>query len=233
MPFENRKLEVKAVMFDLDGTLIDTVPIYYDIIDIVFTELGVPRVSRETLLAAMDDGDFDWDCVLPENMKCRKAELAEKARVVIDEVAPPMFHKQIQLIPGTEEIIRQFAGGGIKIGLVTSSPAKQMPVKLIPLNNAGLEKHLEVIVTADDVRHKKPAPEPLIQCSEKLGVSLKKCVYVGDTRVDIRSGKAAGMKTVGVLTGFDSYETLKNEMPDAIISSIARLNETITIYPGP
>jgi phosphoglycolate phosphatase-like HAD superfamily hydrolase len=104
---------------------------------------------------------------------------------------------------------------------------------MIPFRDAGLEKQLEVIVTADDVRHKKPAAEPLVQCSEKLGVSAEKCVYVGDTRVDIRAGKAAGMGTVGVLTGFDDYDTLKNETPDAIIGSIAQLSETLVIRPGP
>jgi beta-phosphoglucomutase-like phosphatase (HAD superfamily) len=55
LPFENHKLTVDAVMFDLDGTLIDSVPIYYEIIDIVFAELGVPMVSRKALLEAMDD----------------------------------------------------------------------------------------------------------------------------------------------------------------------------------
>jgi beta-phosphoglucomutase-like phosphatase (HAD superfamily) len=57
LPVENQKLAVDAVMFDLDGTLIDSVPIYYQIIDIVFAEIGVPAVSRETLQEAMDDGD--------------------------------------------------------------------------------------------------------------------------------------------------------------------------------
>jgi phosphoglycolate phosphatase len=50
---------------------------------------------------------------------------------------------------------------------------------------------------------------------------------VGDTRVDIRAGKAAGMRTIGVLTGFDVYETLRNETPDAIIDSIVHLMEAI------
>ena len=232
MPFENRKLIVDAVMFDLDGTLIDSVPVYYEIIDIVFAELGVPAVSRETLLEAMDDGEFDWDYVLPENMKRRKEELTEKARGIIDEIAPPMFHNQIKLIPGTDEILKKIAVTGIKIGLVTSTPAQRMAVKMIPLSNAGVAPLLEVIVTADDVRHKKPSAEPLVQCSQKLGVPLKKCVYVGDTRVDIRAGKAAGMKTVGVLTGFDDYGALKNEMPDAIINSIAQLKKALVIPPG-
>jgi HAD superfamily hydrolase (TIGR01509 family) len=224
---------VDAVMFDLDGTLIDSVPVYYEIIDIVFAELGVPAVSRETLLEAMDDGEFDWNCVLPENMKSRKEELTEKARGIIDEIAPPMFHNQIKLIPGTDEILKKIAVTGIKIGLVTSTPAQRMAVKMIPLSNAGVAHLLEVIVTADDVRHKKPSAEPLVQCSQKLGVPLKKCVYVGDTRVDIRAGKAAGMKTVGVLTGFDDYDALINEMPDAIINSIAQLKEALLIPPGP
>jgi len=229
LPFENRKLTVDAVMFDLDGTLIDTVPIYYEIIDIVFAELGVPAVSRETLLEAMDDGDFNWGCVLPDHMKKRKNELSEKARRIIDEIAPAMFHKQVKLIPGTDVIFKEIAVTGIKIGLVTSTPAQRMAVKMIPLSNAGLVHLLEVIVTSDDVRHKKPSAEPLIQCSEKLGVPPQKCVYVGDTRVDIRAGKAASMGTVGVLTGFDDYDALKNETPDAIINSIAQLNEILVI----
>jgi len=179
------------------------------------------------LQEAMDDGDFDWDYVLPDNMKNRKEELIDKARVIIDDIAPPMFRKQIKLIPGTDDTIRDIAAMGVKIGLVTSTPMQYMAVKMVPLKNAGIEKLLEVIITADDVRNKKPAAEPLVKCSKRLGVVLDKCVYVGDTRVDIRAGKAAGMKTVGVLTGFDDYDILKNEMPDAIINSIAKLGQTI------
>jgi HAD superfamily hydrolase (TIGR01509 family) len=160
-------------------------------------------------------------------MKSRKDELSEKARGIIDEIAPSMFRKQIKLIPGTEAMLSEISAMGVKIGLVTSTPSQQMANKMLPLRSAGLEKLLEVIVTADDVRNKKPAAEPLVKCSQKLGIPFEKCVYVGDTRVDIRAGKAAGMRTVGVLTGFDDYNALKNEMPDAIIKSIALLNETL------
>jgi HAD superfamily hydrolase (TIGR01509 family) len=226
---EIRKLTVDAVMFDLDGTLIDSVPIYYEIIDIVFAELGVPAVSRKTLLRAMDNGDFDWDCVLPDSMRKDKDKLTQKARQIIDKIGPPMFRQQVRLIPGTEATFQEIAAAGIKTGLVTSTPAQQMAVKMVPLINAGLDEQLESIVTTDDVRHKKPAAEPLILCSQTLGVKAKRCVYVGDTRVDIRAGKAAGMQTVGVLTGFDDYGALKREKPDSILDSIAQLNEAIGI----
>jgi len=224
---ENRKLTVDAVMFDLDGTLIDSVPIYYEIIDIVFAELGVPAVSRKTLLRAMENGDFDWDFVLPDSMRKDKDRLSQKARQIIDEIGPPMFRQQVRLIPGTEAAFQEIAAAGIKIGLVTSTPAQQMAVKMVPLGNAGLDGQLETIVTTDDVRHKKPAAEPLVLGSKILGIPPENCVYVGDTRVDIRSGKAANMGTVGVLTGFDDYGALKRENPDSILNSIAQLNKVI------
>ncbi len=227
MLFADQKLEVKAVLFDLDGTLIDSAPIYYQIIDIVFERLGVPPASRKTLQEAMDDGDFDWDFVLPAPMKSRKEELIDEARVIIDEIAPPMFRRQIKLIPGAADICKKIAAQNMKIGLVTSTPTDYIFVKLAPLREAGIEKLLQVIVTADDVVNKKPHAEPLIKGSQKLEVAAEKCVYVGDTRVDIRAGNAAGMRTVGVLTGFDGYGSLKKEKPDAIIHSIAHLDETI------
>ena len=227
MPFLNKKLKVEAVLFDLDGTLIDSAPIYYQIIDIVFERLGVPSVPRKTLQEAMDDGDFDWDFVLPDPMKPRKEELIAEARKIIDDIAPPMFRRQIKLIPGAAEICKKIAAQGMKIGLVTSTPTDYISVKLTPMRKAGVENLLQVIITADDVINKKPHAEPILKGSKELEVSVEQCVYVGDTRVDIRAGNAAGMKTVGVLTGFDDYEALKKEDPDAIIDSIAQLDETL------
>jgi len=227
LPLTNQKLEVNAVLFDLDGTLIDSAPIYYEIIDIVFARLEVPPVTRETLQGAMDDGDFDWDFVLPADMKSRKKELIAEARVIIDDIAPTLFRKQIKLIPGAADTCRKIASRRLKIGLVTSTPGDYISVKLTPLKEAGIEHLLEVIVTADDVVNKKPHAEPLLKGSQKLGVAVERCVYVGDTRVDIRAGNAAGMKTVGVLTGFDDYEALKKENPDVIIDSVGQLDENI------
>ena len=230
LPLANRKLEVNAVLFDLDGTLIDSAPIYYEIIDVVFEKLGIPPVPVEILREAMDDGEFDWDFVLPARMKNRKDELIVEARVIIDDIAPALFRKQIKLISGVDRIFKLIAARNMKIGLVTSTPRDYISVKLAPLRKAGIENLLQVIVTADDVVNKKPHAEPLIKCSRKLGIAVDKCVYVGDTRVDIRAGNAAGMKTVGVLTGFDDYEALKKENPDAIIDSIAQLDEVLDIH---
>jgi HAD superfamily hydrolase (TIGR01509 family) len=225
--FVNGKLDVEAVLFDLDGTLIDSAPIYYQIIDVVFERLGVPPVSRQILQDAMDDGDFDWNYVLPDSIKHRKEDLIVEARGIIDDIAPPMFRQQIKLIPGAAEVCAKIAARNLKMGLVTSTPRDYLAAKLVPLRDAEIENLLQVIVTADDVTHKKPHAEPLIKGSKALETAAGQCVYVGDTRVDIRAGVAAGMKTVGVMTGFDDFDTLEKEKPDAILSSIARLSEAL------
>ena len=229
MAATNHNLSVSAVMFDLDGTLIDSAPIYYQIIDVVFANLGVPSVPKKTLQEAMDDGDFDWDYVLPDHMQNRKTELIDTAREIIDDIAPTLFRKQNKLIDGTVETLKQIAAKDLRMGIVTSTPMEYLKIKMTPLEKAGIDKLMEIVITADDVVEKKPAAEPLVKGSERLGVPLNKCAYVGDTRVDIRAGKAAGMKTVGVLTGFDDYDALNNEKPDAIIESIAQLNETLCL----
>jgi HAD superfamily hydrolase (TIGR01509 family) len=226
---DKSKLQVDAVIFDLDGTLIDSIGIYYKIIDVVFEKLKLPPVPREIILEAVKDGDFDWDCVLPEHMKDRKDELIASALEIIYDIYPQMFGKDLKLIPGADSILKEISSDGIKIGIVTSTPQEGMVYKLQPLINAGIEKLFEVIVTADDVKNKKPAPEPLINCVKRLDVARSKSVYIGDTRVDIRAGKAAKMKTIGVLTGFDDYESLKEERPNAIIDSIDELREVILL----
>ena len=229
MPIEKHSLAVDAVIFDLDGTLIDSAPIYYELIDVVFKRLGIPPVDRQVLLEAMQDGEFEWDLVLPEGMKPSKEEVIKNAQIIIDDIAPSMFRKQVKLIPGTAQVLKGMAAEGLRLALATSTLRDYMAVKLAPLRKAGIENLLEVIITADDVRNKKPHAEPLLKCSRMLGLDPGRCAYVGDTRVDIKAGRAAGMQTVGVLTGFDGYEALKNEKPNVIINSIAELKATLTV----
>jgi phosphoglycolate phosphatase len=229
VPIEKHSLAVDAVIFDLDGTLIDSAPIYYELIDVVFKRLGIPPVDRQVLLEAMQDGEFEWDLVLPEGMKPSKEEVIKNAQIIIDDIAPSMFRKQVKLIPGTSQALKEFAAEGLRLALATSTLRDYMAVKLAPLRKAGIENLLEVIITADDVRNKKPHAEPLLKCSRMLGLNPGRCAYVGDTRVDIKAGRAAGMQTVGVLTGFDGYEALKNEKPNVIINSIAELKATLTV----
>ena len=94
---------------------------------------------------------------------------------------------------------------------------------------AGVRSLVEAIVVIEDVTRVKPDPEPLLLCSERLCVPAASGIYVGDTCIDILAGKAAGMKTIAVLTGVDNYGALKAEKPDHIIDSIADIQDVVTL----
>ena len=228
----NKKMEVDAVLFDLDGTLLDSIWIYYEIVDIVFEKLKLPPVPKERFVEAAKDGDFEWDYVLPDDMKADKDEIIKAATDLIYEIYPEMFEKKLRIVPGADSILEDIFSNGMKIGIVTSTPEEGMSYKRQILNNTGMDKLIEVVITADDVQHKKPAGEPLVICSKKLGIVSEKCVYVGDSRIDIKAGKAAGMKTIGVLTGFDNHDALEREKPDAVIRSVADLPGVVNFNHG-
>jgi phosphoglycolate phosphatase-like HAD superfamily hydrolase len=69
----------------------------------------------------------------------------------------------------------------------------------------------------------------LLECARRLGENPGKCAYVGDTTGDIVAGKAAGMRTIGVLTGLDDYQALKGEDPDMILDSVSQLQEQLNL----
>jgi 2-phosphoglycolate phosphatase len=212
---------IGAVIFDLDGTLLDTKEILFTVVEKALERVDLPRVPREALVEAAAEGDFDWNRVLPDESEDRKEELIARVRAVISEIYPRLLEERAALIPGAAGLLKALSGTGTKIGLVTSTPRRYMDIKLRALRRSGIEDLFGVILGADDVEKKKPAPDPLLECAKRLGVTPGECVYVGDMRLDIKAGKSAGMKTVGVLTGFDNHKTLEVENPDMIVDTIA------------
>ena len=227
MADEQKKLKVGAVIFDLDGTLIDSIDIYFAIVEKALERLNLPAVSRSQILAAAESEEFKWELILPKDILNRKEKIIDEAWTVINEIAPQMFADNLDLIQGAERIVENMASNGLKIGLVTSTQRKYLEIKMQPLKDAGVDQLFEAVITTDDVEKRKPDPDPLVTCAQQLDMKPESCVYVGDTTTDIKAGKAAGMRTVGVLTGFDDYESLSRENPDAIIDSVQMLGSVI------
>ena len=79
MPFANSQFICDAVIFDLDGTLIDSTDVYLRILNVAFERLSLPLFSREDILDLLIEGDFDWNKILPADLKGRKEEIIQKA----------------------------------------------------------------------------------------------------------------------------------------------------------
>jgi len=228
IPFFTAKCNhFEAVVFDLDGTLIDSTDVYVKMLNTALNRNGFETVSRKKVLSALRDGGFDWIRVLPDMDQARRDETINKVMAVIPEIASQMFRQEVELIQGADDILKDIFSSGIRLGLVTSTRMKFMDDKLYPLRRAGIDHVFDAVITTDDAPRKKPAADPLIACAKRLFLDPDQMVYVGDTMVDIRAGKAAGTMTIGVLTGVDDYESLKAENPDAIIGGVADLKDIL------
>jgi phosphoglycolate phosphatase len=229
LDLKNETFPVEAVIFDLDGTLIDSIDIYLQILKTALEQVNIPPISKTKIIQATESGDFDWEMVLPETFKDKKDDTIKRITRIIEDIYPDLFRQYVTLIPGTSEMLKQISVAGMKLGMVTSTPKNNMKEKLLPLKDANRLHLFEAIIKAEDAPQKKPAKDPLLLCADQLDVPAGKCVYLGDMRTDIRAGKAAGMKTIGVLSGFDTYQGLMAEHPDAVINSIAQLHQAIQI----
>lgn len=219
----------QAAIFDLDGTLLDSTNVYYSIIEAAFESLGLPKVPRSKILEAARCDEFNWNLVLPLGALDSNPHLLEKVWQRIDKLYPDLFHKHVTPIPGAHATLTQITQTGAPIGVVTSTLKANMTDKEAVLKRYDLDRLLDIIITTDDTERKKPAPDPLYLCAQKLNIPAEACVYVGDMRTDIEAGKNAGMKTIAVLTGFDDFDTLKATAPDAIIPSVAQFHQVVDI----
>jgi HAD superfamily hydrolase (TIGR01509 family) len=193
----------------------------------IFEELELPLPSDEVVFSAIRASRFNWDDVLPGDVKARKDEITARAHEIIEDLYPRVFRQQVRMIPGVDDILKRISINGMKIGLVTSTHKKYLFAKLQPLKHAGVDRLFDAVITIDDSSKVKPAPDPLIECLNRLIVHAENSIYIGDTCTDIQAGKASGMKTVGVLSGATGFEDLRKENPDAIINSVAELSELI------
>jgi HAD superfamily hydrolase (TIGR01509 family) len=225
----NGGFALESLIFDLDGTLIDSVGIYYDMMESVFEKLRWPRVSREVMRKAIKDDGFEWSLVLPVRTGRSDEDLIASAREVIREMYPRVFEDNVDVLPGVEHLLKELHERNVKLGLVTSTLGRFIEFKLIPLKKCGVRDLFQSVITLDDVKNRKPSGDPLVECARRLGVSPGKCAYVGDASGDIVAGKAAGMRTIAVLSGLDDYQSLKGEDPDVILDSVSQLAERLSL----
>ena len=215
---------ISAVLFDLDGTLIDSINVYYKVVETVFEKLNLPPVSRGHIYAAVDDGRFRWDRVLPADNVTGKDEIILRSMKLARKIYPDIFRREVDFFQGVPKLLAGINALGIKVGIVTATPSDNMAEKNLLLKRKGVSPYIETIVTNDDAPNPKPAPDSVLECCRRLAVEPQTTLFVGDTGVDIRAGKAAGTMTVAVLTGFDDRETLDRETPDAILNQVTDLD---------
>lgn len=214
-------IRIKAAIFDLDGTLIDSLEVYHKDINEIFKRVGLPPVKKETIINIMREGNPPWESLLPPDIE-NKEELLQRCLAIDKEIWAGIYEQEADFFPGSEETLKRIKEAGIKIGIVTSGWEEDDEIRKL-LIKRGVYFLIDVIITRNDVARIKPAPDPILECIARLGLTPAECLYVGDSPSDIIAGKTAGVITVGVLSGVSDYERLAKEKPALIIKEVNEL----------
>lgn len=209
-------METEAVLFDLDGTLVDSLPLIFRTYRQVFDEMGIP----------WNESDLEKMIGLP--LKDIGKYFTGKEASRFEELYQLYYHRDLErytrLYPGTLAVLSILEKHKIKLGIVTS---KGKPGTTRTAAFTGLDRFMEVIVTAHDVSRHKPDPEPLLHAVQLLGAHVSRTIYIGDSSFDILTGRNAGARTLGVTWGLASREELESLQPDGMLESWDGLMEYI------
>lgn len=209
----------RAAVFDLDGTLVDSVELIVESFRYATRRVLGLELSREAMIAHVGKP-------LREQMQIIDADRAEELVRVYREFNHREHDRMLSLYAGVGELLEQLQRRGVRIGLVTS---KSRPVTKMAFDVTGIEPLLDAIVCADETERNKPHPDPILHCLDMLGVSPEHACYVGDSPYDLQAAKAAGVKAVGVGWGVFDEALLLAEEPDRMVATVEELGRVLGV----
>lgn len=195
------------ILFDLDGTLLDTHDMILVSMRHTINEVDGQDRSDEELMARVGTPLLDQMLHFTANDQARAEELVDIYRAYNDSI----HDQNIHAFPGAKEALEVLAKAGCRMGVVTS---KRHWLAERGLKICGLDSFFEFLIGSDDWSEHKPAPGPILHGCDLLGVSPDRCMYIGDSPFDIQAANAAGCQSVAALWGMFTPEELAACAPD-------------------
>lgn len=215
MPLEFQK--IKALCFDVDGTLSDTDDLYVRKVTRFFPRslfkdpqhaarrfIMWIEAPGNALLGLADTLHLDDEMIAVINWLSRHRKLSSK---------------KFLLVPGVDEMLKQLHG---RYPMAVVS-ARDEHGTMAFLAQYDLVKYFDVVITGLSAPHTKPYPDPILLAAQKMNVLPENCLMIGDTTVDMRAGKSAGAQTVGVLCGFGEEPELRKMGADLILDDTTKI----------
>jgi phosphoglycolate phosphatase len=215
-------VHVKAILCDLDGTLLDTVADIALAVNSTLRDLGRAPISEETVTAYVGQGvDILLHRALSGNRDGRvDADLLRRARALFDPVYAKVNGHHARIYPGVEDGLERFAACGLRLACVTNKP--QRAAEAI-LEQFGLAHYFACVIGGDALPQRKPEPEPFWHAADELGAARSDCLALGDSSNDAKAARAAGMRVVLVDYGYTEGRPISEIDCDAVVSSFVEL----------
>lgn len=212
----------KLAMFDLDGTLIDSVPGLAAAVDRMLIQLHRSPVGVENVRQWVGNGAL----MLVRRALAGRIDPSDDGEQDLDR-ALTMFmeayadgHSQAAVYPGVRECLAWLHEHDVALALITNKP-EQFITPILQL--AGLDGYFRCIVGGDTLARQKPDPAGLHHVMAKMGVGANQSCFIGDSRNDVLAAKAAGVCCIGVTYGYNHGRSIREEGADAVVGDLRQL----------
>ncbi len=215
------KIDARLIIFDLDGTLIDSKKDIAYAVNETLKRMGLAPIPEEEVYGYVGNGVRP---LIEQTMANNgmKADLSTAIDHFRELYIKHLLDTTI-MFDGVPEVLEHFRTDK-KMAVASNKPYRYV-AKI--LDGLGMTGYFSSVKGGDNVEIKKPAPEMLNTILEETGIDRDNCVFVGDSGVDIRTGKNAGVKTVGVTYGFRPMEEIMENEPDILVDTPLMLKEVI------
>ena len=187
--------KLRTVLFDLDGTLIDTAPDMANALNLLLAEEGKPTLAYEIIRPIVSNGSV---ALVQLGFGESTAQLDRLKQRYLDIYLAHLC-EQSTLFDGMQELLTHIEQSNMNWGVVTNKPGwLTNPL----MQQIGLADRAATIISGDTTKNRKPHPEPMLLASKQAGSEPAQCIYIGDAQRDIEAGNNAGMKTVIALYGY-------------------------------
>jgi phosphoglycolate phosphatase len=214
-------LAVRAVIFDVDGTLVDSLTAFRVVAERAAAPYRV-RITDAVVRDALNTSSSFWDLALPADCADRAATMEACTREA-SRLWPDVLREHGRVYPEVKAMLQALRNRGLKLGIMTGSRRGSLQ----PLRDVGLIELFEAVVTGDQVARRKPDPQGLIMCAAALDVAPTEAVYVGDTPLDVQAARAAGMFSAAMLVGAGDSALLSASGPHHLVASHQRLLDVV------
>lgn len=205
---------IKAVIFDLDGTLIDAYKAIIESFNFTMSKIDHPKQKSGIIRRAVGWGD--------ENLlrPFVKEKDLKKALGIYRKHHRQSLIEYSRLLPGAALLLKTLRKKGYKLAVASNRPTKYSDILLRHLD---IKQYFHYILCGDKLKQGKPHPEILYRIIDKFGVLKKEAIYVGDMTVDAQAGRNAGVRSIIVTTGSSSRREIMAERPFRMISRVSSL----------
>lgn len=210
----------RAVIYDHDGTLIDSLDLVVAATNGVLADLGVPALPRDEVIAGMvHPTGRRMGLIVGEEDSEAQARLA----TAFYDRAFTLGTDHARVYPGIADLVVALAAAGLSQGVVTNNQGRLARRILAHL---GLSHAIAVVVGEEDMPAPKPDPRGLVACARRLGVEPAEAIYVGDTVGDLDTARAAGMPCIGVTWGITPRNVLEQADFFAVVDEPEEIAQT-------